>query len=115
MNNVFNSKDVSQLLGKSKQLGQNNRKINGQQAYSSNINYRLKKKEEKEVDEKMEKPERIKDDNTKYHYVMREINRPKQKIPILVKDEEGNVPGSITEKTKIIEKIISRRRSHPST
>ena len=41
----------------------------------------------------MEKLERIKDDNTKYHYVMREINRPKQKIPILVKDEEGNVPG----------------------
>ena len=30
------------------------------------INYRLKKKEEKEVYEKMEKLERIKDDNTKY-------------------------------------------------
>ena len=41
-----------------------------------------------------EKLERIKDDNTKYHYVMREINKSKEKIPILVKDEEGNVPSS---------------------
>ena len=56
----------------------------------------------------MEKLERIKDDNTKYHYVMREINRPKQKIQILVKDEEGNVPGSTTEKIKIIEDYFKK-------
>ena len=72
------------------------------------INYRLKKKEEKEVDEKMEKLERIKDDNTKYHYVMREINKPKQKIPILVKDEDGNVPGSTAGKIKIIEEYFKK-------
>ena len=35
------------------------------------INCRLKKNKEKEVDEKLEKLERRKDDNTKYHYVMR--------------------------------------------
>ena len=36
-------------------------------------NHRLKKKEEKELDDKMENLERITDGN-KYHYVMREIN-----------------------------------------
>ena len=58
------------------------------------INYRMKKLEEKEIDEKMAHIESIKDDNTRYHYAMRDINRPTQKVPILVKDSEGNVPGS---------------------
>ena len=62
------------------------------------INQRLKKKEEKEIDAKLENLERLTDDNTRYHYVMREINKPKHKIPILVKDEDDNVPGSTSEK-----------------
>ena len=56
----------------------------------------------------MERLERIKDDNTRYHYVMREMNKPKQKIPILVKDEEGNVPGSTAGKIKIIEDYFKK-------
>ena len=39
------------------------------------------------------------DDNIKY-YVMWEINLPKQKIPIPVKDEEVNIPGSTAGKIK---------------
>ena len=62
------------------------------------INYRIKKAEEKEIDEKMAHIENIKDDNTSYHYAMREINRPTQKVPILVKDSQGNVPGSTSAK-----------------
>ena len=58
----------------------------------------MKKLEEKEIDEKMAHIESIKDDNTRYHYAMRDINRPTQKVPILVKDSEGNIPGSTSEK-----------------
>ena len=72
------------------------------------MNRKLKKKEEQELDRKMEHLEKITDDNTRYHYVMREINKPKQKIPILVKDAEGNVPGSTSEKIKIIEEYFKR-------
>ena len=72
------------------------------------INHRLKKREEKVLDDKMEKLEKCSDDNTKYHYVMREINRPTHKIPIPVKDEDGNAPGSISEKIKIIEKYFKK-------
>ena len=55
------------------------------------IDRRLRKKEEEEVNKKMEHLESIKDDNTKYHYVMRDINKPTHKVPILVKDENGDV------------------------
>ena len=58
------------------------------------IDRRLRKKEEEEVNKKMEHMESIKDDKTKYHYVMRDINKPTSKVPILVKDENGDVPGS---------------------
>ena len=58
------------------------------------IDRRLRKKEEEEVNKKMEHLESIKDDNTKYHYMMRDINKPTHKVPILVKDENGDVPGS---------------------
>ena len=72
------------------------------------IDKRLKENEENELDEKMQRLEDIKDDNTKYHYVMRELNRPKKKIPILVKDDEGNIPGTATGKIKIIESYFKK-------
>ena len=72
------------------------------------INYRMKKLEEKEIDEKMAHIESIKDDNTRYHYAMRDINKPTQKVPILVKDSEGNIPGSTSEKIKIIEEYFKK-------
>ena len=66
------------------------------------INTKLKAKEEEELDRQMEKLEQIKDDNTRYHYVMRRLHNKKSKTTILVKDEEGNVPGSTAEKIKVI-------------
>ena len=72
------------------------------------IDTRLKEREEKELDSKMEQLERIKDDNTKYHYIMRDLNKPKQKIPILVKNKEGDVPGTTQEKIKIIEDYFKK-------
>ena len=64
------------------------------------MNKRLKKKEEQELDEKMKHLESLKDDNTKYHYVLREINKPKHKTSILVKDSQGNVPGSMLNRSR---------------
>ena len=81
---------------------------NERKYFKKEMNRKLKKKEEQELDRKMEHLEKITDDNTRYHYVMREINKPKQKIPILVKDAEGNVPGSTSEKIKIIEEYFKR-------
>ena len=72
------------------------------------MNKRLKKKEEQELDEKMKHLESLKDDNTKYHYVLREINKPKHKISILVKDSQGNVPGSTAEQIKVIEEYFKK-------
>ena len=69
------------------------------------IRKQLKAEEEKDLDQKMKRLESLKDDNSKYFYVMREVqnmNRNK-KSSMLVKDSEGNVPGSTTEKIKIIE------------
>ena len=44
---------------------------------------------------------------------MREINKPKNKIPILVKDEEGNIPGSTIGKIKIIEDYFKKTLAPP--
>ena len=73
----------------------------------------MKKIEEKEIDQKMEHLESLRDDNTRYHYAMREINKPKNKIPILVKDQEGNVPGCTQCKIKIIEGHFKRTLPPP--
>ena len=77
------------------------------------MNKRLKKKEEQELDEKMKHLESLKDDNTKYHYVLREINKPKHKTSILVKDSEGNVPGSTAEQIKVIEEYFKKTLASP--
>ena len=37
----------------------------------------------------------IKDNNANYHYVMCEIDKPKQNIPILVKEEEEYIQGQL--------------------
>ena len=39
---------------------------------------------------------------------MREINRPTQKVPILVKDSQGNIPGLTSAKIKIIEEYFKK-------
>ena len=77
------------------------------------IDRRLRKKEEEEVNKKMEHLEAIKDDNTKYHYVMRDINKPTHKVPILVKDENGDVPGSTAGKIAEIERYFKKTLSPP--
>ena len=77
------------------------------------IDRRLRKKEEEEVNKKMEHLEAIKDDNTKYHYVMRDINKPTHKVPILVKDENGDIPGSTAGKIAEIERYFKKTLSPP--
>ena len=68
----------------------------------------LKEAEEKEVDDKLKHLESIKDDNTKYYYVMREIqnHNKNNKSAMIVKDKNGNVPGSNLEKIKVIEEYF---------
>ena len=78
------------------------------------IDAKLKEKEERELDSKMEHLEKLKDDNSKYHYIMRDLNRPKEKIPILVKNEQGEAPGTTQEKIKIIEEYFKKTLAiHP--
>ena len=69
------------------------------------MNNRLKQIEEDKLDEKMEKLEKCKDENTKYYYVLREMQNDEKnkKASIIVKDEEGNVAGSNKEKIKVIQ------------
>ena len=82
---------------------ENRNKLRNERKYiKKEIDKRLKKKEEKELDMKLEHLEKIKDDNTKYHYVLRDLNKPKHKVPIMVKDKEGNVPGSTAAKIQVI-------------
>ena len=72
------------------------------------ITSKLKAAEERELDQKMKHLESLKDDNTKYYYVMRDIqsiNR-NRKTSIIVKDPEGNVPGSTEDKIKIIQQYF---------
>lgn len=70
-----------------------------------NINKKLKEVEENDLDKKMEHLELIKDDNTKYFYVLRSLHNSNnnKKAAIIVKDKDGNVPGSTADKIKIIE------------
>ena len=74
------------------------------------ISVKLKEIEETELDKKMEKLENIKDDNTKYFYVLREMhnNNNNKKASVIVKDEDDNVPGSTNEKIKIIERYFKK-------
>ena len=63
----------------------------------------------------LEKLESVKDDNTKYYYVMRDlqnINR-NNKSSIILKDKDGNIPGSTTDKIKIIEEYFKATLSPP--
>ena len=52
--------------------------------------------------------ESIKDDNTKYFYILRYLqnNNSNKKTSIIVKDKEGNCPGSTTDTIKIIEEYF---------
>ena len=52
--------------------------------------------------------EQIKDDNTKYFYVMRDIQKTNRntKSTVLIKDKEGNVPGTNEGKIKVIEEYF---------
>ena len=73
-------------------------------AIKAEINKKIKRAEE-EVDQKLEKLESVKDDNTKYYYIMRDIqsiNRD-NKSSIILKDKNGDIPGSNADKIKIIE------------
>ena len=69
------------------------------------LNNRLKQIEEDKLDEKMETLEKCKDENTKYYYVLRDMQNDEKnkKASIIVKDEEGNVAGSNKEKIKVIQ------------
>ena len=69
------------------------------------IEKKLKLNEEKEIDEKMHHLENMKDDTTKYFYVMRNLQNMNRntKTPMIIKDKEGNTPGSTQEKIKVIE------------
>ena len=88
---------------------ENRNKLRNERKYiKKEIDQRLKKKEEKDLDMKLEHLEKIKDDNTKYHYVLRDLNKPKHKVPIMVKDKEGNVPGSTAEKIKVIREYFKK-------
>ena len=71
----------------------------------SKITKQLKANEEKALDEKMQRLESLKDDNSKYFYVMRDIQNmnSNKKSAMLVKDVNGNVPGSNEGKIKVIE------------
>ena len=69
------------------------------------IKSKLKENDEKALDDKMSHLENMKDDTTKYFYVMRDIQKMNRntKSTIIVKDKDGNIPGSNTDKIKIIE------------
>ena len=45
---------------------------------------------------------------------MRQINRPKHIIPILVKDEDGKLPSSTWEKIKVIEQYFKKTIAPPT-
>ena len=66
------------------------------------INVLLKAKEEKEIDKKLEQLENIKNDSNKYHTVMRDMRRVKNKQQLLVTDEEGKVAGTTEKKLELI-------------
>ena len=72
------------------------------------ITQKLKVNEERELDEKLRNLESMKDDTTKYFYVMRNLQNMNRntKTPMLIKDKEGNTPGSTTEKIKVIEEYF---------
>ena len=65
------------------------------------IKSKLKENEERDLDIKMKNLEAIKNDNTKYYYVMRSLQNSNRntKSSILVKDKEGNTPGSNEDKS----------------
>ena len=69
--------------------------------------------EEEEVDQKLEKLESVKDDNTKYYYVMRDLQNinKNNKSSIILKDKDGNIPGSTTDKIEIIEEYFKATQS----
>ena len=56
----------------------------------------------------MQHLENMKDDTTKYFYVMRNVQNMNRntKSTMLVKDKEGNTPGSTTEKIKVIQEYF---------
>ena len=69
------------------------------------IQNKLKIIEEKEVDNKLQQLEQIKDHNTKYFYALRSLQNSKKnkKASIIVKDKNGNCPGTTSEKIKVID------------
>ena len=72
------------------------------------INTKLKKIEEDDIDQKLHHLENISDDNTKYYYVLRDLQKMKdnKKASIIVKDKNGNCPGSTKEKIEVIEQYF---------
>lgn len=84
-------------------------------AIKAKIDQKIKRAEEEKVDQMLEKLENVKDDNTKYYYVMRDlqnINR-NNKSCIILKDKDGNIPGSNADKIKIIENHFKTTLSPP--
>ena len=75
------------------------------------INKKLKKIEEDEVDKMLENLENISDDNTKYYYVLRDLQKMKSnnKASIIVKDKQDNCAGSTQDKIKVITEYISKK------
>ena len=101
LKNQINSSNSSEKKMKLKEESKNIKK---------EINTKLKKIEEDQLDKKMENLEKCKDENTKYFYVLREMqNEDKnKKASIIVKDEQGNAPGSNKEKIKVIQDYFQK-------
>ena len=62
----------------------------------------MKKKEEQEIEAKIEHLENVKNDSNKYNLAMRDLRRQKSTPPLLVTDADGNVAGSTEMKLKLI-------------
>ena len=77
----------------------------GRRSIKAEIDRQLKIDEEKDLDDRMQKLESLKDDNSKYFYVLRDIQNMNRnnKTSMLVKDKDGTIPGSTIEKIKVIE------------
>ena len=116
--NQSENKEIKELSERKQRLKNKMQGCNSQETRSKlrdemkstkkKINKKLKKIEEDDIDKKLELLEQIKDDNTKYFYVLRDLQKlnNNKKASIIVKDKEGNCPGSTQEKITVIEEYF---------
>ena len=119
------NKDISNLKERRQSLKTNISSCNSEEARKQMENQRkdikkkitkkLKEAEEKDLDDKLQHLESIKDENTKYYYAMRDIQNynKNRKSTMIIKDQDGNIPGSNEEKIKVIEKYFKSTLAPP--